>query len=175
MRISHHKQPSTNPLAPSHMAPGRTETQRSRETVGLVPPSVSVVGNLPAVPKNASHTQHPAFINTHTETKAHAQSSNAHVLTITPSLWRPHLPPSRAILFHQKHFLCICCPLSDDFQTSPVIWWRTDGSWNRNCLEKPQFALNKVAVAGSMDVCKMRLSHYAKSDYYLLLGEVILA
>lgn len=49
-----------------------TETQRSRETVGLVPPSVSVVGNLPVVPENASHNRNSALINTHPETKAHA-------------------------------------------------------------------------------------------------------
>lgn len=101
---------TTHPPAPSHMAPGCTETQRSRETVGLVPPSVSVVGNLPVVPKNASETQHSAFINTHPETKAHV-CRQTHVYSQSHPLFPPR---SRAILFDQKHFLCICCPPSDE-------------------------------------------------------------
>lgn len=85
--ISHRKQPARSP-ARSHVGPGQ-ETQRSRETVGLVPPSVSAVGNLPVVPKKkkkkpASDAQHSAFINTHPETKAH-------VLTITPTFSPPAL------------------------------------------------------------------------------------
>lgn len=34
------KNSSYPPLASSHVAPGRTETERSQKTVGLVPPSV---------------------------------------------------------------------------------------------------------------------------------------
>lgn len=79
--------PLTRSPARSHVGPGQ-ETQRSRETVGLVPPSVSAVGNLPVVPKKkkkpASDAQHSAFINTHPETKAH-------VLPITPTFSPPAL------------------------------------------------------------------------------------
>lgn len=179
--ISHHKQPA-RPPAPSHMAPGRAETQRSRETVGLLPPSVSVVGNLLAVPKNAS--QHSAFINTHPKTKAHACRQNAHVLAITPTFFSPSIPPcSRAILFDQKHFLCICCPPSDDFQTSPVIWWRADGTRGRICLEKPRFGLNKAAVRdlrpGSLPGNAGHMWDWvcltAQKQSYLISGEGILA
>lgn len=86
---------TNNPLParwpPSHMAPGRTETQRSQETEGLVPPSVSVVGNLPVVPKNASHNRHSALINTQPETKAHA-CPQKHMYSVTPTFSPPSLP-----------------------------------------------------------------------------------
>lgn len=147
--ISHHKQPARLP-APSHMAPGRTETQRSRETVGLVPPSVSRCRKPAHGAKK--RLRHSTFsVHQHAPwNKGTCLSSNARVLAITPT-FSPSIPlRSRAILFDQKHFLCICCPPSDDFQTSPVIWWRADGSRSRICLEKPQFGLNKVAV---LDLC----------------------
>lgn len=114
------------------MAPGRAETQRSRETVGLVPPSVSRCRK-PA--RGARNCLRRSTFSVHQhETKAHACRQNAHVLTITPTF--SSLPRSRAILFDQKHFLCICCPPSDDFQTSPVAWWRADGESEQNLFRK---------------------------------------
>lgn len=145
--ISHHKQPA-HPPAPSHMAPGCTETQRSQETVGLVPPSVSVVGNLPAVPKNASDTQHSAFINTQPETKTHA-CRQTHMYSQSHPLFPLHPSSRSSHLVWSKAFPVHLLSLVNDFQTSPVIRWRADGSWSRICLEKPHFGLNKVAVLDS--------------------------
>lgn len=55
--------------------------------------------------------------------------------TVVRSLFSPTSLFARAIFFDQKHFLRICCPPSDDFQTTPVIWW-TDGSQSWICLAK---------------------------------------
>lgn len=87
--ISHHKQP-TRPLAPSHMAPGRTETQRSRETVGLVPPSVSRCRKPARGAKK--RLRHSTFsVHQHAPwNKGTCLSSNARVFTVTPTFSPPH-------------------------------------------------------------------------------------
>lgn len=183
--ISHRKQPARSLArspARSHVGPGQ-ETQRSRETVGLVPPSVSAVGNLPVVPKKKKKTR----LGCSTFSVHQHAPWNKGTCTHNHTHFFPSSPPcSRAIFFDQKHFLRICCPPSDDFQTSSVIWWRADGSRSRICLEKaPGFGLNKVEVS---DLCPGSLPGrawtYVKWDWvtqidkrrhYLISGDGILA
>lgn len=91
------------------------ETQRSRDTVGLVPPSLCNVGNLLVLPKNASHTLYIQHSSTHILIQRHMLVLK-HTCTHNHTLFFPFIPPrSRGMLFDQKHFLCICCPPSDDF------------------------------------------------------------
>lgn len=86
--ISHRKQ--LTPPVLSHMAPGHTETQRSQETLGLVPPSVSRCRK-PACGAKKCLTHSTFSAHQHAPwNKGICLSSNAHVLTLTPTF--PHHP-----------------------------------------------------------------------------------
>lgn len=129
-------------LPRSHVGAAQ-ETRRSRQTVGLVPPSVSVVVKPACGAKKIKRlAQHSLFIDTHPPKQRHMYS---HPLLSPP---RPSPSPrSRAILFDQKHFLCICCLPSDDSQTSSAVWWPVDGSRSRAYLEKKREALDFLVSA----------------------------
>lgn len=86
--ISHRKQ--LTPSVLSHMAPGHTETQRSQETLGLVPPSVSRCRK-PARGAKKCLTHSTFSAHQHAPwNKGICLSSNAHVLMLTPTF--PHHP-----------------------------------------------------------------------------------
>lgn len=113
--------------------------------------AVALCGRKPAggakKKKTAAHTLHVALKRrAHTpppstfETKAYASpQAHMHSQSHPHPPPHPHSPPF-SLLFDQKHFLCICCPPSDDFQTSLVTRWRADESRNPVYLGKLNLA-----------------------------------
>lgn len=93
--ISHHKQ-ATRPVTYG------TRTQRSQETVGLVPASVAVARDLSAVPEKMPHTHTQRDIQTSSRLTGKQRlvlSNVQHILAVTPSssLHNATLQPSCVI------------------------------------------------------------------------------
>lgn len=162
--ISHRKQPARSP-ARSHVGPGQ-ETQRSRETVGLVPPSVSAVGNLPVVPKKKKKNP-PRMLNiqrssTRTLKQRHMYSQSHPLFPLQPSLLSSHLVWSKAFPAHllspvrwlsNKFCYLVASRWESEqnlFRKSPRFW--SQQSWSL------RFVSRKPPWKG-LDICEMILSH----------------
>lgn len=140
------------------------ETQRSHEIVGLVPPSVSVVVNLPAVPKKT-----PRMLNIQ-RWATRPLEIKAHALTATPTFSPPTvlaLEPSCLI----KSISCASAvPHQMTFKQVLLFGGEQMGVGSRIYFEKrPQFFhLDNVAVSDlcpesaqeAADVYEMRLSRW---------------
>lgn len=89
--ISHHKQHTRLPLAPSHMAPGRhRDTEEPRDS--RISTTISLCCRKPACGARKRLTQSKFSAHQHAPwNKGTCLSSNAHVLTITPTFSPPSL------------------------------------------------------------------------------------